>query len=103
MAAPFPSAAQRGDQSTQGLNPVWVGLQGLPLPPGTGATVPLPLVVAMSGVPRKVGRVCLDTFREERIEHVLAGMWKEERRGCHQFFWAVLRAGVCVCVGEPRE
>lgn len=28
---------------------------------------------------------------------------EEERRGCHQFRWVVLRAEVCVCVGERWE
>ena len=66
---------QTGDQSTWGLSPVWVGLQELPLPPGTGATIPLPPVVAMSsGAAWKVGRFCLNSSWKERIEHLLAGM-----------------------------
>lgn len=65
---------QTGEQSLWGLRPVWVGLQELPPPPGTGATIPLPPVVAVSGAPWKVGRVWLNSSWKERIEHLLAGM-----------------------------
>lgn len=65
---------QTGDQSLWGLRPVWVGLQEPPLPPGTGATIPLPPVVAMSGAPWKVGSFWLNSSWKERIEHLLAGM-----------------------------
>lgn len=55
LAAPITSAHRTGDQNTPALIPAWVGLQGLPLPPGTGAAVLLPLAVAMSGAPAPEG------------------------------------------------
>lgn len=95
---PAPSTALQ-IKALWALIPVWVGLQGQPLPPRTGGASLLPLAVAMSGAPGKWGdSASLALGRKEW------GICRQECGKGGEGLLSVLlgcpegRCDVCVCV-----
>lgn len=88
LAAPTINTAGTGDQSALGSHPLCGrGSRACPCPQGQVPPPCFPLL-ALCPEPRKVGRFCLVSSGEERVEHLPAGMRKSQELssvwGCPQ-------------------